>query len=103
VPTDDPAFALDSDKAKAGGALYSHACVSCHGGGAVSGGSAPDLRASAIPLDDAAFRKVVVEGERRLKGMPDFPELSDAETESLRHFIRERARAALEAPPARAL
>ena len=97
VPTDDASFALDSDKAKAGSVLYSHACVSCHGGGVVSGGSAPDLRASAIPLAEPAFRQVVVEGARALQGMPGFPELSDAEIESLMHFIRSRARESLEA------
>jgi quinohemoprotein ethanol dehydrogenase len=58
----------------------------------VAGGTAPDLRASTIPLSKPAFTAVVREGGLVSKGMPQFAELSDDELESLRHFIRAKAR-----------
>jgi quinohemoprotein ethanol dehydrogenase len=63
----------------------------CHGPGAVAGGSAPDLRASTIPLSTADFAAVVRDGRLESRGMPKFPELSDRELEALRHYIRYRA------------
>ncbi len=63
----------------------------CHGGGAVSGGYAPDLRASPIPLNAQAFKDVVVNGQRRPLGMPDFKQLDDHKLDTLRHFIRRQA------------
>ena len=63
----------------------------CHGGGAVSGGYAPDLRASPIPLNAQAFKDVVVHGQRRALGMPDFKRLDDHQLATLRHFIRRQA------------
>ena len=64
----------------------------CHGSGAVSGGYAPDLRASPIPLSEAAFKEVVVNGALLNNGMPKFNDLSDQQLKSLRHFIRHKAR-----------
>ena len=92
LPMDDPAFAVDPAQVELGKKTYAQSCVLCHGGGAVSGGAAPDLRASAIPLAHDAFKKVVVLGERFPKGMPRFQELSDAELDGLMHYIRSRAR-----------
>ena len=63
----------------------------CHGSGAVSGGYAPDLRASPLPLSPAAFKRVVVDGALRHNGMPDFAEFTDKQLASLRHFIRRAA------------
>ncbi len=97
VPIDDPGFAVDAALAHRGRAVFARSCALCHGGGAVSGGAAPDLRASAIPLARDAFAKVVVEGERVAKGMPSFPELGGAELDGLTHYIRSRARESLEA------
>ena len=64
----------------------------CHGPGAVAGGNAPDLRASAIPLANEAFAAVVRGGTLLESGMPQFPELTDTELEQLQHYIRARAR-----------
>ena len=64
----------------------------CHGAGAVSGGYAPDLRASPIPLVADAFKDVVVNGKLRHNGMPDFKEFSDEQLQTLQHFIRAKAR-----------
>ena len=60
----------------------------CHGGGAVSGGYAPDLRASPMTLNAAAFKEIVVNGQRRSLGMPNFKQLDDRKLETLRHYIR---------------
>ena len=64
----------------------------CHGGGAVSGGYAPDLRASPLALVADAFKDVVVNGRLRQNGMPDFPQLSDQQLKELSHFIQYQAR-----------
>jgi quinohemoprotein ethanol dehydrogenase len=97
VPTDDPAFVVDAKKAELGKVTYVQNCVMCHGGGAVSGGSAPDLRASAIPLTLDGFKLVVVQGDGVPKGMPRFQEFSDAQVEGLMHYLRLRARESLQA------
>ena len=91
VPVDDPAFKVDPAQAARGRELYQH-CLICHGTGVVAGGFAPDLRASQIPLSAEAFAAVVKNGGLVAKGMPPFPELSDADLTALRHFIRDRAR-----------
>jgi quinohemoprotein ethanol dehydrogenase len=90
-PIDDPAFVVDPTLAEQGKQLYSR-CVICHGTAAVAGGYAPDLRASPIPLSTEAFKAIVHDGGLLARGMPVFPELSDEDLDSLRHYIRERAR-----------
>jgi quinohemoprotein ethanol dehydrogenase len=49
---------------------------------------APDLRASAVPLDSAAFGEVVRAGARVNRGMPPFAALADEDLDALRHYIR---------------
>jgi len=71
-------------------AVY-YKCDACHGPGVYSGGMAPDLRASALPLDQTAFEQVVRGGSKVEKGMPAFRELSDEELIALRHYIRQQA------------
>ena len=61
------------------------------GGGAVSGGSAPDLRESPIPLTLEAFRAVLVDGARVANGMPRFKDFTTRELEALRHYLRKQA------------
>lgn len=73
------------------GQYYGRGCSGCHGNGLVSGGMAPDLRASAICIDQAAFTSVVKEGARVNRGMPQFQDISDEELEALMHFIRQGA------------
>ncbi|HUS17928.1 MAG TPA: PQQ-dependent dehydrogenase, methanol/ethanol family, partial [Chloroflexia bacterium] len=58
----------------------------------VAGGTAPDLRASPIPLAGPAFTAIVSGGALESRGMPVFEELTDQELEAIRHYIRERAR-----------
>jgi quinohemoprotein ethanol dehydrogenase len=97
VPIDDPALVVTPEQAAQGGALYARSCVLCHGGGAVAGGSAPDLRASTVPLSRPDFADVVVRGARAQQGMPAFPDLTDADLDGLASYIRTRARESLQA------
>ena len=89
---DDPAFTVDADKAKIGGGIYNQSCVICHGAGMIAGGAAPDLRKAGAPLDADAFRQIVHDGALMDRGMGRFDNLTDAELEGLRHYIRQRAR-----------
>jgi quinohemoprotein ethanol dehydrogenase len=98
-PTPPPAFAapLDGTDMQVDEALVREGvqqwsrCRSCHAPGAVAGGTAPDLRASQIPLNAAGFASTVRTGIEA-RGMPRFAELTDHELEALRHYIRYRAR-----------
>jgi quinohemoprotein ethanol dehydrogenase len=98
-PTPPPTFAapLDGTDMQVDEALVREGvqqwsrCRSCHAPGAVAGGTAPDLRASQIPLNAAGFASTVRTGIEA-RGMPRFAELTDHELEALRHYIRYRAR-----------
>ncbi len=83
-------FEIDPAMADLGKQQYGR-CGSCHGSSMWSGGMAPDLKASAVPLDKAAFASVVRDGQRTQMGMPAFPQLTEEQLEGLRHFIRMRA------------
>ncbi len=85
-------FKVDEMLAQQGNVLWAKHCVLCHGAGAVSGGYAPDLRASTIPLYDAALQDVVVKGSRQTAGMPRFHEFSAGDLKALQHYIRREAR-----------
>ncbi|MCA6078747.1 PQQ-dependent dehydrogenase, methanol/ethanol family [Fulvivirga sedimenti] len=90
-PVDDPDFIVDAALSGLGSANYGR-CSACHGSGMVSGGMAPDLRASAVPFSSEAFASVVRDGARVSMGMPQFPDLTDEQLEGLRHFIRDKSR-----------
>jgi quinohemoprotein ethanol dehydrogenase len=98
-PTPPPTFAapLDGTDMQVDEALVREGvqqwsrCRSCHAPGAVAGGTAPDLRASQIPLNAAGLASTVRTGIEA-RGMPRFAELTDHELEALRHYIRYRAR-----------
>ena len=87
---DAPAFTVDEALAKEGAAKYA-SCAWCHGANAIAGGMAPDLRASAVPLDPAAFA-TIVRGGLEIRGMPKFGEATDRDLEGLRHYLRQQAR-----------
>jgi quinohemoprotein ethanol dehydrogenase len=87
-------FVVDVTLAAQGGAVFG-LCGNCHGPGAVSAGMAPDLRASSTVLDAGLFRRIVQGGARSGQGMPRYEELSDQMLEALRHYIRQRAQAAI--------
>ncbi|MBT8059794.1 MAG: PQQ-dependent dehydrogenase, methanol/ethanol family [Gammaproteobacteria bacterium] len=95
-------FKVDADLAEAGNQLFNRSsieglCWYCHGMGAVAGGAAPDLRASAAVLDAEVFDRIVRGGALTQAGMPAFADLTDDELESLRHYVRQEAEAALAA------
>ena len=85
-------FPLDESILTQGATLYGTYCGICHGGGAVANAMAPDLRASPVPLDSAAFAAVVREGSRVRRGMPPFAGLSNEELKAIRHYLRYVAR-----------
>ncbi|MGE0337206.1 MAG: PQQ-binding-like beta-propeller repeat protein, partial [Gammaproteobacteria bacterium] len=89
-------FKVDPLLAEQGSHLFVRNCMTCHGGGAVSGGYAPDLRASPIPLYLDGFREITVEGARVQAGMPRFRELTDADLLALQHYIRRQANKTVE-------
>jgi quinohemoprotein ethanol dehydrogenase len=73
-----------------GARLFMQTCYLCHGPGAVSGGSAPDLRGSQVPLAAEAFAAVVRDGALAVNGMPKMPDLSTDDLAALRQYIRAR-------------
>lgn len=91
VPIKQPSFTLDLAKARKGEVVFAYHCAACHGVGAIAGGSAPDLRASQIPLSAEAFDMVVRDGALVDRRMPKFGELSTDDTEAMRHYIRRQA------------
>lgn len=93
-PIVDNDFKVDEAKAAAGAGTYAgHLCVACHGGGAVAGVKAPDLRESPHLLNDSmqSFKDIVRGGALLEKGMPRYPTLTDEELEGLQHYIRKQA------------
>ena len=64
--------------------------------GAVAGGAAPDLRASAAVLDGELFERIVRDGALTQAGMPRFADLTDGELETLRHYVRQQAELGLQ-------
>ena len=91
---DDPKFVVDPQLAQRGGEIYTKRCTICHGAGLNAGGTAPDLRRAATPLDLAAFKNVLQGGALVENGMPKFGELTDDEVRAMQHYIRRSAREA---------
>jgi quinohemoprotein ethanol dehydrogenase len=92
VPIDIPEFHPDDDKVKRGEHLFDNNCNYCHGTDALSGGQAPDLRASPLAADRKTLGQIVLGGALQLQGMPKYPDFSDDDVDALYHYIRWRAR-----------
>jgi quinohemoprotein ethanol dehydrogenase len=90
-PLEAPEFKIDPAKVEAGSREYVR-CLLCHGTDVVAGGNAPDLRASLVLLSASGFAVIVRGGALVSRGMPQFAELSDAQLDSLRHYVRAKAR-----------
>lgn len=97
VAIDDPEFVLDDALIARGTEIWSDTCFWCHGGGAVSGGGTPDLRASKIVLDLRAMSQVVRKGALVPRGMPQFEEYTENDVLAIQHFVRSKARLELNA------
>lgn len=93
-PLAAPDFRVDVKLAARGAREYNR-CSTCHGLGPSGGGAAPDLRASAVPLNASSFEQIVRKGALVDRGMPAFQDLDDTALEALRHYIRAEANAAL--------
>jgi quinohemoprotein ethanol dehydrogenase len=89
-PLKAPYFEINAALARTGEQVFGQ-CTFCHGFAAVSGGAAPDLRASPIVLSDKAFADVVRNGARRSQGMPSYESLSNNQMKALQHYLREQA------------
>lgn len=87
----DPGYRAAPALEAKGAHLFTRTCHLCHGGEAVSGGSAPDLRASQVPLSSDAFASVVRGGALAVNGMPKMADLSNDDLDALRQYIRSRA------------
>ncbi len=93
-PQDDPAIVIDAARAEAGKPVFL-ACALCHGRDVISAGApAPDLRESALALDQAAFLAVVKGGALLERGMPRYDWLTEQQAVDIWHYIRQQARAA---------
>ncbi|MEJ6011348.1 PQQ-binding-like beta-propeller repeat protein [Novosphingobium aquae] len=88
----DPDFKPDQATIMKGAMAFAgNACIVCHGMNAIGGGAAPDLRWSPMILDETGFRAVVKEGALKLAGMPPSSQISDADLDAIRHYLRLRA------------
>jgi quinohemoprotein ethanol dehydrogenase len=87
-------FKVDDALANVGAAIYG-LCGSCHGPGAIAGGMAPDLRASAAVAETGIFAGIVRSGTRASRGMPAYGQMTDEQLAALQHFIRREANRAL--------
>jgi len=89
VPVADPAYAKRPEAEMRGLGVYMQTCVMCHGrDGDASGGNAPDLRASPLILDPVQFSAIVKDGTLRQQGMPRFDDVTPAEVEDIRAYLR---------------
>lgn len=91
VATGDPTFKANAAAEERGGALWGDHCFFCHGAAAISGGFAPDLRESGTIVSYDAFKNIVKGGALLNNGMPRFEEVSDADIEAIRSFLRAQA------------
>jgi quinohemoprotein ethanol dehydrogenase len=89
----DPDYKPDAALAATGAAIFGFNCGICHGPGAVSGGTAPDLRSSDIPSAADSFHAVVRDGTRVAAGMPSFKDMTESDIAAIRQYIRSRAAA----------
>ncbi|MGH8179160.1 MAG: PQQ-dependent dehydrogenase, methanol/ethanol family [Steroidobacter sp.] len=86
---------------EAGQRHYDRVCAACHGAGAKSTTSVPDLRYSETIVGRANFKSIVLDGVRADKGMVGFASmLSEEDAEAIRAYLvtRSAALGAAESP-----
>ena len=83
----DAGLTASQQTVDAGSLQYAKWCMVCHGFGASSGGSMPDLRYSA-PAVLSSYPQIVLNGASVSRGMPSFKEwLSTDDVEAIRAFV----------------
>ena len=92
IPIDVTDFVPDPDSVKRGEHLFDNNCNLCHGTDVLSGGEAPDLRASPLAANRKTLGDIVLRGTLLLRGMPRYVDFSEADVDSLFQYIRWRAR-----------
>jgi quinohemoprotein ethanol dehydrogenase len=93
TPLDLPATPGTPQQIAQGTAAFAANCGVCHGSGAVSNFSIPDLRYSPAITDAAIFKSIVIDGDRKEQGMVSFASLvSVEEAESIRQYLLDLAR-----------
>lgn len=90
TPMEDPDFVANTAAEARGMMTFALHCAVCHGVDVIAAGQAPDLRASPIPFDSAAFTAVVKEGALVANGMPRFEEFSASQMDDLRQYLRSK-------------
>jgi quinohemoprotein ethanol dehydrogenase len=94
-PVSDPGYTPNPEAEQRGFAYYEQTCIMCHGRDVSAlGGAAPDLRASPAILSADIFHAIAREGALKQLGMPPFRDLSDAQVEDIRQYVRMKAREA---------
>jgi quinohemoprotein ethanol dehydrogenase len=90
IPEQQPLTASAEDLDR-GDQIYHETCFACHGIGAKSSGTLPDLRLMS-PETHAAFETIVLGGTLAANGMASFADVLDAsDTERIRQYIISRA------------
>lgn len=87
----------DPEAVKRGQAAFVATCGFCHGSNANGGAQGPDLVRSVIVLHDAGTGKEigpVIHNGRSGKGMPAFPNFTDAQIHDIAAFLQSRHQAA---------
>lgn len=88
----DPDYRPDAATELEGNIAYHAACGTCHGARGVAGGTAPDLRLSPLPAEEAAFLGVVRDGALVPGGMPSFEDMPPRQIAAIRQYLRSEAR-----------
>ena len=87
----------DPDAVKRGQATFVPNCGFCHGSSGKGGSTGPSLVRSTLVLHDGGTAKEigpVVKGGRQAKGMPAFPNLTDAQIHDVALFLLKRTQEA---------
>ena len=98
VARNQKADALKRPEVVRGQAVYQGNCAACHGTNA-SGGMGPNLIVSSLVRHDAGGDAIgaVVHGGRLEKGMPAFPQITDAQVKDIAAFLHARIDASMRA------
>ena len=98
VTRNPKANALKSPEVVRGQALFASNCAACHGANA-GGGMGPNLLASSLVRHDVKGSEIgtVVHQGRLEKGMPAFPQITDAQVADIAAFVHARIDASMRA------